>query len=165
MTIGRGSYIQRNVEISGNVYIGEDTVIGSYSFLSTMPDGNLRIGNDVLINSFSVIGGSESVDIGDHCIFAAYAHITDASHSFDDPDIMIKHARFLAKPVKINKNVWLGSSVMIMKGVTIGDGCVIGAKSLVNHDIPPNSIAVGIPAKIVRKRGERKKGLYNYENK
>ena len=54
---------------------------------------------------------------------------------------------------------------MVMKGVTIGEGCVIGAKSLVNHDIPPYSIAFGTPAKVFRKRNEGKKDNIIYENK
>jgi acetyltransferase-like isoleucine patch superfamily enzyme len=119
-----------------------------------MPNGHLKIGNDVLVNNFSVLGSSERVEIMDHCIFAAYVQITDAAHGFEDPTLMIKHAPFTTAPVTIEENVWLGSAVLIAKGVTVGKGSVIGAKSLVNTCIPPLSIAYGTPAKVVKVRGE-----------
>ncbi len=152
VVIGRGCRIEKLVEISGNVAIDNDTVIGGYSYLSTMPTGRVLIGRDVLVNAYSVIGASERVEIGDHCIFAAYVHITDATHGFTEPEKLIKHAPCSAEPVFIDKNVWLGSAVMIMMGSFIGAGSVIGAKSLVNSAIPPMSIAYGIPARVVRQR-------------
>jgi len=138
------------VEISGNVEIGGDTVIGGYSYLSTMTSGSLKIGQDVLVNAFSVVGASDRVEIGDHCIFAAYVHITDAAHGIDDPDALIKHAQWRSEPVWIGKNVWLGSAVMIAMGSKIGEGSVIGAKSMVNSEIPAMSIAYGVPARAMR---------------
>jgi len=154
--IGDGCKIDRDIEVAGNITIGENTVIGSYSVLTTMPEGHLRVGNDVSIGSFSVIGACEHVDIGDHCIFAAYVQVTDASHGIDDPDQAIKHALFVTKPVMIEQNVWLGSGVMVMKGVSIGAGSVIGAKALVTRNIPPLSVAYGIPAMVKRVRSASK---------
>jgi maltose O-acetyltransferase len=154
VSIGAGCRIAREVEIVGNVEIGCHTVIGSYSIISTMPAGRLRIGDDVLVNSYNVLGASQSVEIGDHCIFAAYVQITDASHGFDDPDALIKHAEFATAPVRLEQNVWLGSGVMVTKGVTIGAGAVVGAKSLVTKDIPALGVAYGLPAKVVRIRGK-----------
>ena len=112
----------------------------------------MKIGNDVQVNSFSVLGASDRVEIRDHCIFAAFVQITDAFHGFEDSDVLIKHAPFITSPVTIEKNVWLGSGVAVLKGVTIGEGSVIGAKALVTESIPPLSIAYGIPAKVMRKR-------------
>jgi len=152
--IGRGSIIERDVHIVGNVDIGENTVVGDCTILSTMPKGYLKIGNDVLVNNFSVLGSCERVEIMDHCIFAAYVQITDAAHGFEDPTLVIKHAPFSTAPVTIEENVWLGSAVMIAKGVTVGEGSVIGAKSLVKKSIPPLSIAYGIPANVIKVRGE-----------
>lgn len=153
--IGSGSWIQKLTEISGNVVIGSNTVIGAYSFLSTMPSGTIAIGNDVLVNAFSVIGASDRVAIDDHCIFAAYVQIADASHGIDDPDELTKHSKWKQAPVHIHKNVWLGSGAMVAMGVEIGEGCVVGAKSLVNRSLPPMSVAYGIPAKVKRTRDVR----------
>jgi acetyltransferase-like isoleucine patch superfamily enzyme len=141
--------------LKGNVSVGDQSVVGRYSILTTMPEGRLRIGRDVLVNSFSKLGASKLVEIGDHAIFASFVEITDASHGYEDPAVLIKHAPFESAPVKIGSNVWLGSGTVVMRGVTIGDGAVVGAKSLVNKDIPANGIAFGVPAQLTRRRGER----------
>jgi galactoside O-acetyltransferase len=154
--IGKGCRLERMVEISGNVEIGDNSVVGGFSYLSTMPAGRIAIGRDVLVNAHSVIGAMEYVGIGDHCIFAAYLHITDATHGMDEPEELIKHANPTSAPVIIGQNVWLGSGVMVMMGTKIGDGAVVGAKSLVNKDIPPMSVAYGIPARAIRDRSQPK---------
>lgn len=150
--IGRNCLIQRGASLSGNVEIGDKSVVGAYTIISTMPDAVMKIGDDVIVNSFSNIGAGERVEIKDHCIFASYVQITDAAHGFEDSSELIKHAEWSTAPVVIERNVWLGSAVMVMKGVTIGEGSVIGAKALVNRDIPPMSVAFGIPASVKRKR-------------
>lgn len=73
------------------------------------------------------------------------------------PDIAPDHREYVTAPVKIGKRCWLGEGVIVMPGVTIGDGCIIGAHSIVNKDIPANSIAVGSPAKVIKR--------YSYEKK
>ncbi len=60
----------------------------------------------------------------------------------------------MGRPIRLGRDVWLGAGVRVLKGVTVGDGCVVGAGSVVNKDLPPYSIAVGVPAKVVRSRGE-----------
>ena len=67
------------------------------------------------------------------------------------------HREYITAPVKIGKNVWLAEGVIVMPGVTIGDGCVIGAHSVVNCNIPAACIAVGSPARVVKR--------YDYEKK
>lgn len=67
------------------------------------------------------------------------------------PDEAPDHREYITAPVKIGKNVWLGEGCIVMPGVTIGDGAVIGAHSIVNKSIPPASVAVGAPAKVIKK--------------
>ena len=62
--------------------------------------------------------------------------------------------RTYARPIKIGNGCWLGGGVIILPGVTIGDGCVIGGGSVVTKDIPPNSLAVGNPCRVIRKINE-----------
>ncbi len=151
--IGKRCQILVGVDICGNVEIGDGSTIGNYTTLSTLPEeGRLIIGCDVYVNSFSVLGSSLSVTIKDHCIFAPFVQITDASHGIDDSAALTKHSPFKKAPVVLEENVWLGSGVMIMMGVTIGKGSVIGAKSLVSGSIPPFSVAYGIPASVKRER-------------
>lgn len=150
--IGKHCYVGSGVTMHGNVCIGDGTVIGDMSILTTMPDGELIIGNDCYINSFNVLGAATRVSIGDHCLFAAFVQITDATHGKDDPGVLIKHAPITGSPVTIGKNVWFGSGAIVLQGVTIGDGAVVGAKALVNKSVPPRAIVVGIPAKLIGTR-------------
>ncbi len=154
--IGKNCHIEKLVQVIGNVRIGDESVVGRCTYLSTMPTGQIEIGRDVLVNSFSVIGAAQRVEIGNHCIFAAYVQITDATHSVDEPETLIKHAPLSSSPIIIGENVWLGSAVMVMMGTKIGDGAVVGAKSLVNKNIPAMSVAYGTPARVVRERRSSK---------
>ncbi|WP_341512264.1 acyltransferase [Bradyrhizobium sp. ISRA442] len=152
ISIGSNSTIHRQTELTGNIVIGDDCVVGPFSVLSTAGGASIEIGDDCYINSYNVIGANAGVHIGGHCIFAAFVHITDASHGIDDLETATKHAPALASPVRIGENVWLGSGAMITMGSTIGDHAVVGAKSLVRSALPERSISFGIPAQIHRLR-------------
>ena len=121
-------------------------------------------GDDVQINDYVHISAIERVEIGDNVLMASHVYISDNSHGFyagtecdSSPAISPKDREYMVATVKIGKNVWLGEGVIIMPGVEIGDGCVIGAHSVVNKNIPDNCIAVGSPAKIVKKYSFEKK--------
>lgn len=122
-------------------------------------DSHLRIilGNNIQMNDFVHISAIDKVEIGDSCLFASHVYISDNSHgkyegSSNDssPDVAPDHREYITAPVKVGRNVWLGEGVIVMPGVTIGNGCVIGAHSVVNSNIPAFSIAVGSPAKVVK---------------
>lgn len=126
----------------------------------------LKFGNNIQINDFVHICAMEKVEIGDGCLFASHVYISDNSHGIykgqgaiihSSPNIPPDHREYVTKPVKIGNNCWLGEGVIVMPGVMIGDGCVIGAHSVVNNDIPPACIAVGCPAKVVKR--------YSYDKK
>lgn len=150
--IGRNCLVQKQAELYGNVETGDGSTIGSSTIITTSPTGRVQIGRDVLVNAFTVIGANECIEIGDHCIFAAFVQITDSTHGTERPEELTKHAPSPSAPVRIEQNVWLGSAVMVMMGVSIGHGSVVGAKSLINSDIPPMSIAYGVPARVERSR-------------
>ena len=150
--IGHGCYIGKGVKMVGNISIGNRTAIGDYTCFSTSETGMLNIGNDCHINSLTMIGSTAKVVISDHCIFAPFIQITDATHEFDDIKANIKDAPIAATPVHIGENVWLGSGVVVLKGVTIGKGAVVGASSLVKKSLPEGSVSVGAPAKVIRDR-------------
>ena len=148
--IGSGCHIESGVKIRGTVEIGDRTSIGAYSYLSAALGGSLVIGSDCHIGKLNQLGsGGGAVTIGDHCIFAAYVQITDAIHEFRDKELRIMASPVIASPVAIGANVWLGSGAMVMTGVTVGEGAVIGAQSLVRESIPALAIAVGTPARVV----------------
>jgi acetyltransferase-like isoleucine patch superfamily enzyme len=81
--------------------------------------------------------------------------IVGYSHTFEDPTTPIVEQPITAKGIRIGSDVWLGTQVTVVDGVTVGDGAVIGAGSVVTHDVPPRTVAVGVPARVLRKRGDR----------
>ncbi|MDD3003619.1 acetyltransferase [Flavobacterium sp.] len=116
----------------------------------------IKIGNNVEINDNVHIGAVESIIIGDNVLIASKVFITDHNHGnysgsdVDAPSTIPKERPIYSKPVRIGNNVWIGEFVSILPGVTIGEGSIIGTMSVVNKDIPPNSIAVGSPAKVIK---------------
>jgi len=150
--IGKNVSIGKFTNITGNIIVGNDSNIADYARINTMPEGKIEIGNDCHINVYNIIGSSYKVTIKDHALFAAGVKVTDATHSISDVNILTKKAKFDAQEVLIEENCWLGFDVNVIIGGQIGKNCVIGSKSLVNKAIPTNTIAVGIPAKVIRER-------------
>jgi acetyltransferase-like isoleucine patch superfamily enzyme len=98
-----------------------------------------------------MVAALDLVEIGSHCMFANGCMVTDANHRFDDPDRPITWQGFDSKgPTRVGDNTWCGANVVITSGVTVGERCVIGANSVVTADLPPRSIAVGAPARVLR---------------
>lgn len=119
---------------------------------------SLVFGNDVQLNDNVHIVCEDSIKIGNNVLMASHIFISDCSHGSykgDDndtpPDIPPAKRPLPSYPITIGDNVWIGEGVIIMPGTTIGEGCVIGAHSVVSKDIPAYSIAIGTPAKAVKK--------------
>lgn len=145
-----------------NIKIGKNFTTGFGCRLEAFPlnDANeicITIGENVQINDYVHIGAVGSIVIGDNVLMASKIYISDHNHgSYDElisdhPMSIPMERKAICKPVVIGNNVWLGESVCVLPGVTIGDGCVIGALSVITKSIPPYSIAVGSPAKVVKK--------------
>jgi acetyltransferase-like isoleucine patch superfamily enzyme len=112
----------------------------------------ISIGKNVSINEWVLIDGLGGVEIGDYCRIAHSCSFLSEDHSFQRTDIPICKQKAELGRIVIGKDVWFGAGVRVMKNVTIGNGCVIGAGAVVTKDIPPYSIAAGVPAKVVRSR-------------
>lgn len=134
-----------------------------------------KIGKDSNIHPTVILRQGERIEIGDHCLLnhnnvlqagkefgkikiGNYVH-TGANvmmfafnHSIDDVDIPSKLQDYYDADITIEDDVWIGAGSVIVAGVTIGKGCVIGSNSVVTKDIPPYTIAAGVPAKVIRSR-------------
>ena len=110
------------------------------------------------INSFVFISaGDASIIIGDYVRIAPHVYIGAGNKGFDDPNKLILEQEKVGKGIVIEDDVWIGANCVILDGVCIGRGSVIGAGTVVTREIPPLSIAVGNPARVIRKRGEKAK--------
>ena len=107
------------------------------SYLAIVLGGTLTIGNGVSLNRNSTIVCQDRISIGDGCAIAPNVAIYDHDHVFDENGIA---DGFKTAPVVIERNCWIGSGVVILRGTHIGEGCVIGAGCVVKGDIPAHSL-------------------------
>jgi putative colanic acid biosynthesis acetyltransferase WcaF len=126
--IGRGAIIRPSVKIP-------------YPWKLTIGD-HCHIGDEVQLYTYG------EIEIGDCAVVSQRSYICAGSHDYTSPSFDI-----FAKKIVIGSEAWLATDVFVAPGVTIGPGAVVGARSSVFHDVPPASIAVGTPARVV---GERK---------
>lgn len=119
--------------------------------LLTKPSPLLYIGDYVTIGQHVIITAKSEMHIGAYTLIGPYVQITDNNHT-TRRDNLIKYQRSTIKSVNIGSDVWIGSGAKILAGVSIGNGAVIGANSVVTHDIPDFAIAVGCPAKVIKYR-------------
>ncbi|MBN2501245.1 MAG: acyltransferase [Anaerolineales bacterium] len=116
----------------------------------------LSLGKDVGFNIGCWVNARGDVTIGDYVILGPYCVIHSANHNMESLDVPVQQQGFVEMPVTIGDNVWMGARVTVLPGVTIGENAVIGAGAVVTKDIPPNAIAVGNPAQVLRLRTEEK---------
>ncbi|MCR2808901.1 MULTISPECIES: acyltransferase [unclassified Microbacterium] len=130
--VGRRARVSPSAVVRGpqGLVVGDDVAIGD--FVHIWAGGGIAIGADSLIAA--------------HCSLASQSHAVDAVRS----GLLFRNSEVTA-PITIGRNVWIASSVTISAGVTIGDNCIVGAGSVVLSDIPPNCLAVGAPARVIRK--------------
>jgi len=111
---------------------------------------NIEIGEHTNINHFCFINGMGGIKIGKDCEIAPMVSIVSFNYKKDNLPLLYKDQGEEKNPIEIGNNVWLGSKVTVAAGIKIGDNCIIGANSVVTKDIPPNSMAVGSPAKVIK---------------
>lgn len=158
--------IRRPVYIRGKKSIvgGKNLTLGRFCRFDL--DGNkktLFIGDNCEFGDMTHIVALNNVQIGNNVLIASKVFISDTSHGSykgidqDLPSIPPNKRKLISDEVVIGNNVWIGENVVILAGVHIGDGCIIGANSVVTKNIPNNTIAAGVPVKFIK--------LYNNELK
>lgn len=154
----------RSIHSEGLFYIGSNSSLktqkGIISFkkkpridknVTIKAFGKISIGSRFSINPYSRIVGFDNIEIGNNVLIAQFVSILDHDHSIDLDDGSLNfRGDYTTAPIIIGDNVWIGDKVTILKGVTIGSNVVIGANSLVNKSIPSNSIAGGVPCKVIK---------------
>jgi len=135
----------------GRLELGEHVLFEPGVWLTGAGRARIHIGGGSFLNLGVMVAALELVEIGEHCMFANGCYITDSDHRYDDPDLPVPWQGFTSQgPTRVGDNVWCGANVVITSGVTVGERCVIGANAVVTRDLPPRSIAVGAPARVLR---------------
>jgi len=114
--------------------------------------GTITVGDHSIIHPGAIIRAKESITIGDYCCIGANCYIQDHnSMSLNYVDRREKKGHIISKPIVIGNDVWIGRTVTILKGIHIGDRAIVGARSVVVHDVSSDSIVVGNPARVVKR--------------
>ena len=158
---GKNTFIISPLKIDGadNIYIGDNVMVEYKSWLAAVPlcggEAKLEIGEGSSIGHFNHIYATESITIERNVLTADKVYISDNIHSYEDVNLpVIQQPIKQCKPVVIGEGSWLGENVCIL-GASVGKHCVIGANAVVTNDIPDYSVAVGVPARVVKR--------YNFE--
>jgi acetyltransferase-like isoleucine patch superfamily enzyme len=124
--------------------------------INSCEDGKIKICQETYVAPYTCIAGPGSIHIGEYCMIASHCGIYANNHIFTDRFRPIMLQGVTTEGIVIEDDCWLGTGVKVLDGVRIGRGCVIGAGAVVTKNIPPYSIAVGIPAKVIGTRGQEK---------
>lgn len=158
VSIGNNVEIMDDVTIiargKGGITISDNVMIGDRVYLDTQTEewGYINIGKSTYIGTGTIMFGHVGLDIGSDVLIAQSVNLTPYSHKFDDADKLIKVQGGHMEKVTIGDDVYIGMGSRIMYSGSIGRGSIIGCGSVVNKEIPPYSVAVGVPAKVIKNR-------------
>jgi acetyltransferase-like isoleucine patch superfamily enzyme len=148
--IGKGTIVGVRTEIinSANVRIGNDCLLQDAIYMRAGIEGRITIGDRAALNSFCRLFGHGSIEIGEDTQIGPGSLITTTEHDYH-------HALATQfKRIVIGRGVWIGANVTILPGIEIGDFAVVGAGSVVMKSIPPRCVALGVPARILKRLDE-----------
>ncbi|MBO5702772.1 MAG: acyltransferase [Clostridia bacterium] len=147
-------------DVPGSVRIGEKCRV--FAHLYTQNEGKITIGDHTCIYGHTVIGSVSEISIGSCVIISNHVHIYDNNNHPTSPEVRKQMClegfegaawrwdKSASAPITICDNVWIGEYSAIMKGVTVGEGSIVAAHSVVTKDVPPYSIVAGNPARVVK---------------
>ena len=139
----------------GTLTLGARCTVEAGAILSPYA-GSIRIGDDVFVGPYSVLYGHGGLTIGDRVLIGAQTVIIPANHGIDGAQESILGQKDTAKGIVIGNGCWIGSGVQILDGVTIGAGAVVAAGATVTSSVVARGIVGGVPARLLRMRGEGK---------
>lgn len=140
-------------DTNGHIAIGRDCRIRKYVALSPS-GGRIDIDDNSLVNVSGVLLGHGSIEIGTDVLIGPQTTIVAANHTFDDTDTPVAQQPIGGAGIEIRDDVWIGANCTILDGVTLGEGCVVAAGSVVTESVPRYTVVGGTPAKKIRNRGE-----------
>ncbi|MEA5583688.1 acyltransferase [Nodularia harveyana UHCC-0300] len=156
--MGNGVHIFKGVRMdaqghqNNKIYLGNGVALERYVDIGCLDNTSVFIDDETFIAPDVCIAGPGNIRIGKHCMIASHSGIYANNHKFADLTQPIRYQGVTRKGILIEDDCWLGHGVTVLDGVTIGQGSVIGAGSVVNKDVPPYSVAVGSPVRVIKSR-------------
>lgn len=146
------AYVAADASIfTTRLVLGAESWIAGYALVR----GEVVLGAHCTVNPYATISGR--VSCGDGVRIASHASLVGFNHGFDDPDLPIYRQKHESRGIIIEDDVWIGANAVVVDGVTIGRGAVIAAGAVVSKDVPPMAVVGGVPAKVLRYRGQSRR--------
>lgn len=135
----------RGIDVGNGVFIGRGTIL-------SCKDGDIALGDHTNIGFHCEVFSASRVTVGRHGLFAAYTYLVGGGHEFDRAGVPVIDQERSSRGITLGDNVWLGTGTKVLDGVTVGRDVVVGAGAVVTDDLPDGAVAVGVPARVVRRR-------------
>jgi acetyltransferase-like isoleucine patch superfamily enzyme len=156
--LGSGVYIDHGVYLHG---APGGLSVGSGSWIMAgcrvhvfnyrnLPHAGIHLGSRVFVGEETIMRGQGGIHVGDNVLFGPRVQVLAVDHVFTDTTQPIMQQGITARGIRIEDNCWIGAGAIILDGVTVGRGACIGAGAVVTSSVPPHSLAVGVPARVIR---------------
>lgn len=157
ISIGNNVIIDENCMLdakgdsNNGIIIGDNCFIGRNTILSCK-NGNITLNSGITVGFNCELFSASELNIGQDTLIAAYVYCIAGDHEYNTVEQHVVSLEAISRGITIEEGCWLGSKALILDGVKIGKDSIIGAAAVVNKDIPPFSIAIGVPANVIRNR-------------
>ena len=143
-----GNYTNCIISLDAYIYFGNKINIRNNCNFVIGKNAELKIGDAVFMNNFCSINCLEKIEIGENTLFGESVKLYDHNHQYSSEKV--EQQQFNTSPIKIGRNCWLGSNVIVLKGVTIGDNVILGAGCVIHKDIPAGSVVINQQEQIIK---------------
>lgn len=163
LTVGQKSKLQDGIYIDAlsqdGVWIGNQVVLGRNTRIECTGGlqyigKGIKIGDRTTFGNDCMFGAAGGIEIGEDVVAGQFIRFHSENHNYNDTSKLIREQGVSHKGIKIGNNCWIGAGAVFLDGAELGDGCVVGTNAVVTKKFPKNSVIAGIPAKIIKKRGE-----------
>jgi acetyltransferase-like isoleucine patch superfamily enzyme len=137
----------RGIVVGDGVFLGRGTIL-------SCKDGDIVLGDHTNIGFHSEVFSGSAVTVGRHGLFAAYTYLVGGGHEFERGEVPVLAQGRTSLGIVLGDDVWLGAGAKVLDGVRIGSHVAVGAGAVVTSDLPDGVVAVGVPARVVRRRGQ-----------
>lgn len=151
--IGEGCFLDAH-SLTGQIVLDDDVWLSPGCYIVAYRGAGVHIGERTYVGHRCLLYGHGGIRIGCDALLANDVQLICGNHTFARRDLPIRAQPTVEQPIVIEDDVWLGASVIVLGGVTVGHGSVVGAGAVVTGDLPPYSIARGVPARVVGTRGD-----------
>lgn len=138
--------------LGAEVFIDAGVVLHCGGMDWSPADGGIEIGAHSYIGPNCTLFGAAGIEIGESALISPGVVITSHQHTYAHRDVEMRSQPLRFGRVVIERDVWIGANATILPGVRVGEGAVVGAGAVVTRDVPPRTVALGVPARVVRER-------------